>query len=1512
MRKRERTRVLRTDGKPINLVKKRGHLLVCATGCCCGRTERGHAAVPLDLYKQEWKRRKLRNKVHLTIGGCLGPCTLSNVVLLLFDGKPLWFQSINSAPQVLAIYDYIDQMLAADRYMPPPAELAEYVFQCYTWPQFVSAAPIPTFSAETKSPLPSPSVLFLTHADTDLLTLHHALLDLPPDFPAVYAVSLNKIKTDEHMTALLAEYGQGARIVIVRLLGGINRVPGLHQLIDLARTTGKHLLLISGTGSLDPELTAASTVSPALIHETTAYFQAGGRINFVQQLRFLADHLLLTGFGYEPPSEQPLHGIYHPDLPLNPTLTDWLARHNPDKPTIGLLFYRAHWMSGNLAFIDAFVKEIETRGANALPVFTVSLKETTEMPDHFALHWRKEDRTQSGLGTLADPSVSYQQKHWPAAFQFLLHSTGQPLVDVLITTLSFATGEINPEGPTSPGWSITALSALDVPVLQAITGSTMRWQWETSPRGLNPLDTAMNIALPEFDGRIITVPISFKERFDSCPQCADPSGAKEQEDRALSDPLHAGITTGSPPDTAFDVIHYVPAVDRISRVVGLALRFALLRRKPNAEKRIAFVLTNSPGKAARIGNAVGLDAPASLMRLFAAMQTAGYCIENLPPDGDTLLQRLIDRCSYDETFLTTEQLAHAAGHVPVDLYERWFRELPEAQRQQMIKQWGPPPGEAYVHDGQIALAGLEFGKVFVALQPPRGYGMDPNAIYHRPDLPPPHNYYALYRWLRDIWGADAIVHVGKHGTLEWLPGKGVGLSAECFPDTFLLDLPLFYPFILNNPGEGAQAKRRAHAVLIDHLVPPMTTADTYGELAQLAQLVDEYYQVEMLDPSKLPLLQQQIWDLIKHAHLDKDLQYLLSQDHGDHVHTWDEKLTPDGTPVTLAQMRGREVAHLIEDLDGYLCELAGAQIRDGLHILGEVPAGEQMIGLLQALTRLPNLEVPSLRASVAALFGLDLNLLLANRGHRLENIPPALVHLADRPLVTHADALETIDELCAHLLSLLQRNHFDPTAIEKVLTETFLEPCHTPALQAVLQVLQFVCTHLVPSIHQTEEEITNLLHALEGGYVPAGPSGAPTRGMAHVLPAGRNFYAVDPRTLPSMAAWQIGQELAREVVDRYVAETKTYPECVGISVWGTSAMRTHGDDIAEIFALLGVRPVWQRENRRLVGVEVIPLAELGRPRIDVVVRISGFFRDAFPHLIRLLDEAIEMVTHLDEPLDHNFVRKHYLADLAANIAAGLDAPEAELQARYRIFGSKPGTYGAGILPLIDERNWHSDADFAEAYVNWGGYAYTAEKQGVDARRIFRHRLSGVEVALHNQDNREHDIFDSDDYLQFHGGMIATIRALTGRKPSHYFGDTHDPAHPAVRDLQEEVLRVFRTRVVNPKWLEGITRHGYKGGLELTATVDYLFGYDATADVVEDWMYEQVAQSYALDPAMQEFFVRSNPWALHAITERLLEAAQRGLWNEPHPETFDALQNTFLSMEAILEERGETTKVRYEV
>jgi len=722
----------------------------------------------------------------------------------------------------------------------------------------------------------------------------------------------------------------------------------------------------------------------------------------------------------------------------------------------------------------------------------------------------------------------------------------------------------------------------------------------------------------------------------------------------------------------------------------------------------------------------------------------------------------------------------------------------------------------------------------VMVQPPRGFGAKPVSIYHDPDLPPTHHYLATYHWIREQFGAHAVVHVGKHGNLEWLPGKTAGLSAACSADAAIGDIPLVYPFLVNDPGEGTQAKRRVHATLVDHLVPPMARAESYGDIARLEQLLDEHAQIASLDPAKLPAIRAQIWTLMQAAKLDHDLGL------ADRPHD-------------------AEFDDFVLHVDGWLCEIKDAQIRDGLHILGNAPSGSARVDLVLAILRSRQMW--------------------AGQAGALPGLREALGYVERSDERTSADAVEA---QARALVEAMEASAWNPAAV----------PADLP--EPVRQVLTFAATEVVPRLAGTAEEIPRVLHALDGGYIPAGPSGSPLRGLVNVLPTGRNFYSVDPRAVPSRLAWDTGQAMADSLLERYLADTGGYPESVGLSIWGTAAMRTSGDDVAEVLALLGVRPVWDEASRRISSLEPIPLDELGRPRIDVTVRISGFFRDAFPHVVTMLDDAVHVVATLDEPAERNYVRAHAQADLIAH--------GDERRATTRIFGSKPGAYGAGLLPLIDARNWRDDADLAEVYAAWGGFAYGRGLDGREARRDMETSYRRIAVAAHNSDTLEHDIADSDDYFQYHGGMIATVRALTGRAPRAYIGDSTRPDTIRTRSLSEETARVFRARVVNPRWVEAMKRHGYKGAFELAATVDYLFGYDATAGVVEDWMYEKLSDTYVRDEPMREFFNRSNPWALHGITERLLEAAERKLWDAPTPETLAMLRQVYLETEGDLEDR----------
>ncbi len=1240
---------------------------------------------------------------------------------------------------------------------------------------------------------------FVTTADTEILAAAAAVQRLPPGFPEVRCA--NPATSADH-EALVDDLLAGARVVLCRILGGRRGwVDGFDLLRERCAQRGVALLALGGEAELDAEMTALSTAPAGAVAQAGEYLRHGDVDNVEQLLRFLADTFLLEGHGFEPPHEVPDLGVYLPgagDVPIE----DALTHVDPARPTIGICFYRSHRLTGNTAFIDALSAAIEAAGGNALPVWSYTLRRDRE-------------------GRVA--ALELLDGHVDALVTTMLATGGSGAGDTVA-------GESEGVGDQWQEWDAQALAALDVPVIQAVCATASRAAWLDSDAGLAPLDAATQVAIPEFDGRLLGGVISFKER--------------DAKDSPVGVP----------------VPRYVPDLERCARVARLAVRHATLRRRPAYERRVAVLLTSFPTKHARVGMAVGLDTPASALELLDTLRADGMRIEHEFADGDALMHALIASGGHDPEFLTDDHLSQAPLRMPVDDYIAWYATLPARLREAIEERWGPPPGDRYVDGEEFVIAGLELGRVLIAIQPPRGYGEDPVGIYHDPKLPPTHHYLACYRWIDAVWGADAIVHLGKHGTLEWLPGKMLALSAGCAPDAALGDIPLVYPFVVNDPGEGVQAKRRAHAVIVDHLVPPMMRADTYDELAEL----------EALDPPKLPALAARIWSAIERANLQTDL--------GVHER-------PD------------DVGALVQHIDGYLCEVKDIQIKDGLHVLGRAPEGEQLRGLTAAMLRLGSGDLPGLREAVGAAFGIDEPALVAAPGSPAPATPEELLNRFRGPSNSAGDLIDRLESAQMALLDELAGHGWLQGAAAEVCASVL---GHRDG--GVERVLRFAAREVVPRIRRTGDELTAIVAALSGRHVQAGPSGSPTRGRLDVLPTGRNFYSVDPRALPSELSWDVGRRLADAVLERHRSDTGELPRMVGLVAWGTSAMRTQGDDIAEILALLGVRPTWHPETRRVTGIEVIPLAELGRPRIDVTVRISGFFRDAFPHLIALLDYAVATVATLDEPAEDNHVAAHARAD-AELLAAELGSAAAWRRATTRVFGSKPGTYGAGLLQLLDTRDWRGDADLAEVYEAWGGYAYGRGLHGESAADAMRDCYARIDVAVKNVDNREHDILDSDDYYQYHGGMVATVRALTGRDPAAYLGDSSDPSRVSARTLAEETRRVFRARVANPRWIASMIRHGYKGAAELSATVDYLFGYDATTGVAEDWMYEQVAERYLLDDDVAAFMSRSNPWAARAIAERLLEAADRGMWAEPEDATLAGIRERFLALEGELEEAG---------
>jgi len=1158
-----------------------------------------------------------------------------------------------------------------------------------------------------------------------------------------------------------------ADLVVARVLG----TPDDVRALVLPHVPDVPLVVLGGEQEPNAELMELSTVPVGIAADAHRYLAEGGPANLAQLHAFLSDTVLLTGEGFEAPTVLPAWGLADRPEPAGEGL-----------PRVGVLYYRAHEASGNTAFAHALADAIDATGeAVGVPIFSSSLRSA---PDDLFTE----------LGTL----------------------------DALIVTV-LAAGGSTPSSASAGGddeaWDVERIRALDIPVLQGLCLTSSRAEWEASDDGVTPLDSANQVAVPEFDGRIITAPFSFKEIDED----------------------------GLP--------HYVADPERAARVAGIAVAHARLRHVPPSERRIALMLSAYPTKHSRVGNAVGLDTPASTIRLLREMRDAGYDLgaagdipgldlDDLTEAGDALIHALIDAGGQDEEWLTNAQLTESHVRIPAERYRRWFAGLDESLRAGIVEAWGEAPGQLFVNEhDELVLATIQAGNVVLLIQPPRGFGENPVAIYHDPDLAPSHHYLAAYRWLEAStadggFGAHAVVHLGKHGSMEWLPGKNAALSASCAADAAIGNLPLIYPFLVNDPGEGAQAKRRAHATIVDHLIPPMARAESYGDIAKLEQLLDEYANIAAMDPAKLPAIRQQIWTLMHAAEMHRDLGL-------------------DDRP------EDEEFDDFLLHVDGWLCEVKDAQIRDGLHILGAAPAGEARVNLVLSILRASQIwggqggAVPGLRSALGLKEGEE-----------------------------QLGAIDAIESQARELVQAMEDADWNVDAIT-ALTDV-------PEVQ---QVLRFAATEVVPRLARTTDEIDHVLHALDGGYIPAGPSGSPLRGLVNVLPTGRNFYTVDPRAVPSRLAWETGRAMADSLIERHLADTGTHPKSVGLSVWGTSAMRTSGDDIAEVLALIGVEPEWDEASRRVSDLRVIGLQELGRPRIDVTVRISGFFRDAFPHVVEMLDDAVRLVAALDEPDDQNYVRAHAQADLAEH--------GDERRATTRIFGSKPGSYGAGILQVVESGTWKNDDDLAEVYTAWGGFAYGRDLDGAPAADDMRTNYKRIAVAAKNIDTREHDIADSDDYFQYHGGMVATVRALTGAEPKAYVGDSTTPDAVRTRTLQEETTRVFRARVVNPRWIGAMQRHGYKGAFELAATVDYLFGFDATAGVVHDWMYESLANEYVLNAENQEFMKKSNPWALRGIIERLDEAVQRGLWEEPDADVIAQMQQVYLDLEGDLEDRHES-------
>jgi cobaltochelatase CobN len=1204
---------------------------------------------------------------------------------------------------------------------------------------------------------PAP-IIFITAADTEIQTLARAVNYLPNDFPEIRVVNLlqlqQQLSIDTYIETVLAK----AQVIILRLLGGYTYWSyGLARIKETIENTNILFFVLPGDDVLDLDLIHHSNVSLSFVDRLWHYFVEGGIENYVNALQFVSNACLKTNYNPELPQAVPRIGIYDFSLLNN----EKSFNRNQINPAVGILFYRSHYLAGNILPIDAICQALIKKNLYPVPIFISSLR---------------------------DKEV--QEK--------ILNIGQEKIIQIILNTTSFSLAKIGDESGT------TFWKQLDIPVLQVILSTGTKAQWETSWMGLTPRDIAMNVALPEIDGRIITRAISFKS-------------VKRRQEQLET-----------------DIVVYEPHQDRVNFVAELTANFITLQQTAVADRRTALILANYPNKDGRLANGVGLDTPASCIEILQALQKAGYTLENIPATGDDLIKLLTTGITNDLESRATRKIYQSLS---VADYQKYFKNLPQQAKQAIINRWGDIPLA-------LNISGIQLGNIFIGIQPSRGYDLDPSLNYHAPDLEPTHNYLAYYYWLKEKFQAQAIIHVGKHGNLEWLPGKSLALSQNCYSEIVLQTIPHLYPFIVNDPGEGSQAKRRSHAIIIDHLTPPLTRAELYGGLEKLEALIDEYYEAQTLDPSRLKTIKERITKLVKQENLDRELGI-------NNLETASEFLT-------LA--------------DGYLCELKEAQIRDGLHIFGKCPQNSQLRDLIIAIARPSSID----RLGLITALAQDLN--SSNNASVSWQFKTKLDRTRDATATLEAIAAELIDKLLNDSCFRLNPVNFPHTA----------------------PVIDWIQTNLLPSLKQTPQEITNLLRALDGKYVPSGASGAPTRGRPEVLPTGRNFYSVDIRAIPTETAWEIGSKAAAVLIERYTQDHGEYPQNLAISIWGTSTMRTGGDDIAQVMALMGVRPLWDGLSRRVVDFEILDESVLSYPRVDVTIRVSGFFRDSFPNILNLFNNITQAIANLPEPPEINPLAAKVQQETQFWQQQGLELDQAKQRASYRIFGSKPGAYGAGLQGLIESQNWQDETDLARAYINWSCYAYDAQGKGHSAPESFNQRLQQLQVVLQNQDNREHDLLDSDDYYQFQGGLTVAVKSLTGKNPEVYFGDNSQPNNPKVRKLTAEIARVYRSRVINPKWIKGIMRHGYKGAFEMAATVDYLFAYDATTNCVKDYMYQGVATAYILDEQVQQFIKQKNPWALRDMAERLLEANQRGMWQQVSNDMLDKLKSIVNEAEGEIE------------
>lgn len=1134
-----------------------------------------------------------------------------------------------------------------------------------------------------------------------------------------------------------------------------------------------------------------------------SYFQAGGIKNYENLIRFLCNKIAGIDCTYDPASFPIRNGIYK--LPEGMTEEAYKASIVASKkPVIGILIHFHSIQNKQLEHIDALIESIRNHDCIPYAIYT------NVSPS--------EDGNQGGLR--ADLK------------QYMLQDNHSVVQSIIVTT-GHSLSILSAPGCGMEAVSDSVFEILGVPAIHALVTNYSYEQWKESIRGMDSMYLG-NVYTGEYDGQLITVPFACMEEVQT--------------------------------EVGIDIV-WKPIKERVDKIVRLAKNWALLSKIPMAEKKVAIILHNMPPRADMIGCAYGLDTPESVFNIVEILKENGATLDYDFASGKEIIDKITESVTNDGRFSSNEELLNKASSIAYPHeWDDWFKELDNKVQEELRRDWGDAPGEFMAIDDKILVPCIINGNVLIGLQPPRALEEKAEECYHSTDIVCPYQYIAFYRYVEKVFGANVIIHVGTHGTIEWLPGKEIGLSNTCYPDIAIGDLPNIYPYIIDVPGEGAQAKRRTAAAVIDHLIPSMKEAGVYGELETIDELISQYYHAKQNENGKIDTLIDEIWKTACDNYLDKDLA------------------------ITKEQMKDNP-ENVMEKLHLWVSEIKCSEIKDGLHIFGKVPQNERLRNMVRLLVRVANGEIPSIRESLAILYNKDIDELIDHP------------NICDENGITNAMFIEKLDDLGRDLFEALDGINYNATQVPSIIDD-FLKSHEQEAIsgstQALTRCLTFACSEVYTRLCQTTDELTNLLAAVEGKFVPKGPSGAPSRGNALILPTGRNFYTVDPTQIPSRASWQTGVRLGKQLIAQYEEENGELPENIAIVVYAGETMKTNGDDIAEVLYLYGMKPIWLGSTDKVIGLEVIPIEELGRPRIDVTLRISGLFRDTFPNLIDLIDDAVNIVATLEETHEQNFIKKNIDRDLKELLKNGMSQVEAYEKATLRVFGCPPGTYGAGVSIMINSKKWSDVNDLGNAYMTWSSHGYSKKYHGDKLQDIFSMRLKNCNATVKNISSSEADMLDSDDFYNYHGGLISAVKLCSGETPSSYSTNAADVNHVVTKNIHQETARIMRARINNPEWINGLKQHGFKGAQEFSAMVDIIFGWDATSNVIDDYMYDSVYETYMNDKELRDWIKEENPWALHAMSERLLEAVQRNMWNASDDKV-ENLQQIYLDMEGNLEE-----------